>query len=78
MPSKTAKADTLIDPQENFDDDLDDGEGRDCQTCGGDGFAECDGDCPESDDCGCPYADAHYIRCTNCRGSGAAKDQQYW
>ena len=56
----------------------DDGESHSCMTCGGDGFAECDGDCPESDDCGCPYAEAHFICCPNCRGSGDAKDQWYW
>ena len=56
----------------------DDGEDNDCATCGGDGFAECDGDCWESDDCGCPYAGGHSIRCPNCKGSGLAADQHYW
>ncbi len=49
-----------------------------CQTCLGDRYVECDGDCPESDDCGCPYGGGHVIRCPNCRGSGKAKDQWYW
>ena len=49
-----------------------------CQTCGGDGIAECDGDCPESDDNGCPYAEPHFVKCPNCRGSGRARDQWYW
>jgi hypothetical protein len=53
-------------------------EDTDCHTCGGEGVTECDGDCPESDDCGCPYASPHWIRCPNCGGSGLRKDQQYW
>lgn len=51
-----------------------------CQTCGGDGFVFCDGgtDCPEADDAGCPFADSHAYTCTNCGGSGDAKDQRFW
>ena len=58
--------------------ELDDPEEGRCWTCGGDGMVECDGDCPASDDCGCPYANAHLTTCPNCRGSGAAKDVWYW
>jgi DnaJ-class molecular chaperone len=65
----------LIDYDEALDDD---GQEWRCMTCGGEGIAECDGDCSESDDCGCPYADGHFIRCPNCMGSGKAKDQRYW
>lgn len=49
-----------------------------CQTCLGDSFVECDGDCADSDDCGCPYGGNHFIRCWNCGGSGKAKDQRFW
>jgi hypothetical protein len=59
-------------------DDEGDPDARRCQTCGGEGFKECDDDCDQADDCGCPFGRAHLATCPNCRGSGDAKDQWYW
>jgi hypothetical protein len=56
--------------------ELDDGtDERECWTCGGDGYAECD-----EWDCMHPSANgrAHLATCPNCRGSGDAKDVWYW
>lgn len=44
-----------------------------CQTCGGDGFEECEtSDTAE----GCCDGLAH--TCPNCGGSGLQKDQRFW
>jgi hypothetical protein len=61
------------------DDPVDDNyEERACMSCE-DGLTWCDGDdlmCPEADDSGCYMH--HCYRCTNCGGSGLAKDQRFW
>jgi hypothetical protein len=52
---------------------------RGCMSCE-DGYVICDGtdlNCPEADDSGC-YRGGHVYRCTNCGGSGLAKDQTFW
>ena len=60
----------------DYDDDLDWDEESDCRTCGGDGWGVVGDDWDAAD----PFWDIPRTiqRCPNCRGSGLAKDQQFW
>ncbi len=63
------------DPDENWHDCP--AEEPDCMTCGGEGWCECE-DTDSSEGCWVAGCDGLSHRCPNCRGSGLAKDQQYW
>lgn len=51
-------------------------EGRDCMTCGGEGWGEPGYDWDDTDPLW--YTPGTLEPCPNCRGSGLAKDQWYW
>lgn len=57
-----------------YTDDYEDDES--CQTCGGDGFEQCEDD--SSEGCWEWDCDGDIHLCPNCYGSGRAKDQCYW
>ena len=62
-------------PDDDADGYDDDDDGYDaCQTCAGDGYE----DCWEPFDCWEPGCNGAAHKCTNCRGTGSAKDQWYW
>ena len=48
-----------------------------CQTCGGEGFEVCE-DVNSSEGCWESDCNGDIHTCSNCRGSGLAKDQWYW
>ena len=62
----------------DYHDDYDDAaDGGPCQTCGGDGFEECE-DTDSAEGCWIADCDGEIHTCPNCNGSGLAKDQWYW
>lgn len=64
----------MTDVENEYEEDYGDGLDANCQTCGGDGFEECNEPwCCFERDC-----DGDIHTCPNCRGSGCAKDQWYW
>ena len=67
-------ADRHLDGSMAFD-DLDLYDTERCNRCEGDGVIVCDGgvECPEADDCGCPFVDFHTYRCDECGGKGFFK-----
>ena len=48
-----------------------------CQSCGGEGIEECE-DVNSSEGCWAAHCNGSFHECTNCHGSGQAKDQTYW
>jgi hypothetical protein len=67
--------DPQIPEEAEFGDDEDDG--ARCMTCGGDGIEECE-DTDSAEGCWQSDCDGDFHTCTNCHGSGLAKDQWYW
>jgi hypothetical protein len=63
--------------QDHLDEPYDDDDEPGCQTCGGDGFEECE-DVNSSEGCWIAGCDGYFHTCPNCNGSGLAKDQWYW
>lgn len=62
-----------LDPRYDERADIWEDERERCDRCEGDGVIACDGgvDCPEADDCGCPFVDFHTYVCDDCGGKGS-------
>ena len=63
--------------EQDYDEFDDYGDEPGCMTCGGDGIEECE-DVDSSEGCWVADCNGYHHTCTNCRGSGKAKDQVYW
>lgn len=66
-----------VEPEWSCEDDDYDPDDPGCQTCGGDGFEECE-DSNSSEGCWERRCNGRLHECPNCGGSGLARDQRFW